>query len=145
MTIWFDMDGTIVNLYAVENWLPKLRNEDTSPYADAIPLLKMNVLARLLNKAQRNGHKIGIVSWTSKGGSTEYNKAVAITKIKWLANHLASVHFDEICIMDYGTPKSIVMNNSNDILFDDEEPNRNEWKGIAYDVNNIIEILKEIA
>ena len=145
MTIWFDMDGTIANLYAVENWLPKLRNEDTSPYADAIPLLKMNVLARLLNKAQRNGYKIGIVSWTSKGGSAKYNKAVAITKIKWLANHLASVHFDEIRIMDYGTPKSTVMNDSNDILFDDEEPNRNEWKGIAYDVDNIIEILKGIA
>ena len=142
MTIWFDMDGTIANLYAVENWLPKLRNEDTSPYADAIPLLKMNVLARLLNKAQRNGYKIGIVSWTSKGGSAEYTKAVAITKIKWLANHLASVHFDEIRIMDYGTPKSTVMSDSNDILFDDEEPNRREWKGVAHDVDNIIGVLK---
>ena len=142
MTIWFDMDGTIANLYAVENWLPKLRNEDTSPYADAVPLLKMNVLARLLNRAQRNGYKIGIVSWTSKGGSAEYNKAVAITKIKWLANHLASVHFDEIRIMDYGTPKSTVMSDSNDILFDDEEPNRREWKGVAHDVDNIIGVLK---
>lgn len=142
MTIWFDMDGTIANLYAVENWLPKLRNEDTSPYADAVPLLKMNVLARLLNRAQRNGYKIGIVSWTSKGGSAEYNKAVAITKIKWLTNHLASVHFDEIRIMDYGTPKSTVMSDSNDILFDDEEPNRREWKGVAHDVNNIIGVLK---
>lgn len=142
MTIWFDMDGTIANLYAVENWLPKLRNEDTSPYADAVPLLKMNVLARLLNRAQRNGYKIGIVSWTSKGGSAEYNKAVAITKIKWLANHLASVRFDEIRIMDYGTPKSTVMSDSNDILFDDEEPNRREWKGVAHDVNNIIGVLK---
>ena len=144
MTIYFDMDGTIANLYAVENWLPKLRNEDASPYADAIPLLKMNVLARLLNKAQRNGHKIGIVSWTSKGGSTEYNKAVAITKIKWLANHLASVHFDEIRIGKYGTPKSTMVDDINGILFDDEEPNRKEWKGKAFDVDNIIEILQGI-
>ena len=142
MTIWFDMDGTLANLYAVENWLPKLRNEDTTPYADAIPLLKMNVLARLLNKAQRNGYKIGIVSWTSKGGSAEYNKAVAITKMKWLTTHLTSVHFDEIRIMDYGTPKSTVMSDRNDILFDDEEPNRREWKGIAHDVDNILGVLK---
>ena len=34
-TIWFDMDGTIANLYGVENWLPKLRAHDASPYADA--------------------------------------------------------------------------------------------------------------
>lgn len=145
MTIYFDMDGTIANLYAVENWLPKLRNEDTSPYTDATPLLKMNVLARLLNKAQRNGHKLGIVSWTSKGGSKEYNEKVANAKMKWLSTHLASVHFDEIHIVEYGTPKSSMVNDRNGILFDDEEQNRTEWKGIAHDVNHIIEILKEIA
>ena len=26
--IWFDMDGTIANLYAVENWLEYLMKED---------------------------------------------------------------------------------------------------------------------
>ena len=25
--IYFDMDGTIANLYAVENWLPMLRHQ----------------------------------------------------------------------------------------------------------------------
>ena len=34
-TIWWDMDGTIANLYAVNDWLPKLRSEDPSPYAEA--------------------------------------------------------------------------------------------------------------
>ena len=38
-----------------------------------------------------------------------------------------------------------MVDDKNGILFADEEPNRNEWKGIAYDVNNIIEILKGIA
>ena len=31
--ICFDMDGTIADLYAVPNWLDKLRAEDASPYA----------------------------------------------------------------------------------------------------------------
>ena len=31
MKIWLDMDGTIANLYAVENWLPKLRAFDPDP------------------------------------------------------------------------------------------------------------------
>ena len=31
-----------------------------------------------------------------------------------------------------------------DILFDDEERNRNNWTGRAFDVENIMEILKEI-
>lgn len=29
--VWFDMDGTIANLYAVEGWLEDLRAERTRP------------------------------------------------------------------------------------------------------------------
>ena len=145
MTIYFDMDGTIANLYSVENWLPKLRNEDASPYTEAAPLVRLCTLARLLNKAQRNGHKIGIVSWLAKNSSEDYDRKVANAKIEWLNKHLASVHFDEVKIAKYGTPKSTMVDDINGILFDDEELNRNEWKGIAHDVDNIIEILKEIA
>jgi hypothetical protein len=145
MTIYFDMDGTIANLYAVENWLPKLRNEDASPYTDAEPLVRLATLARLLNKLQRNGHKIGIVSWLAKNSTENYDIKVTNAKIEWLNTHLKSVQFDEIKIGKYGTPKSTMVNDINGILFDDEEQNRTEWKGKAFDVNNIIEILKEIA
>lgn len=144
MTIYFDMDGTIANLYAVENWLPKLRNEDASPYTDATSLVRLSTLARLLNHLRRNGHKIGIVSWTAKNGTPYYNKMVADAKMEWLKVHLKSVKFDEVHIVEYGTPKSSVVEDKNGILFDDEEPNRNEWKGIAYDVDNIFEVLKGI-
>ena len=102
MTIYFDMDGTIANLYAVENWLPKLRNEDASPYLEAAPLLHLATLARLLHKAQSNGHKIGIVSWLSKNATATYDKAVTNAKLEWLATHLKSVEFDEIKIAKSG-------------------------------------------
>ena len=55
---------------------------------------------------------------------------------------MASVHFDEINIVKYGTPKQIFARTENDILFDDEEKNRDNWTGKAFDVNAIIEILK---
>ena len=45
MMIWFDMDGTIANLYGVENWLPMLRAYDPTPYANAVPLLRLSRLA----------------------------------------------------------------------------------------------------
>ena len=145
MTIYFDMDGTIANLYGVENWLDYLIAKDETPYREAKPLIRMATLARLLNRIQRNGHKIGIVSWLSKNSTEEYDARVTNAKIEWLNTHLKSVHFDEINIGKYGTPKSTMVEDINGILFDDEEPNRNEWKGIAYDVNNIIEVLKGIA
>ena len=143
-TIYFDMDGTIANLYGVKGWLPMLRNEDTTPYTDATPLVNMSLLARYLNALIRKGWKIGIVSWTAKNGTVDYNERTKVAKIQWLKSHLKSVHFEEIHIVAYGTPKHEIVSDPQGILFDDEIGNRNAWTGIAYDVDNIIEILKEI-
>ena len=144
MKICFDMDGTIANLYGVEGWLDCLIAEDVKPYREAKVLLNMNTLARLLNKAQRKGHEIVSISWTSKNGSDKYNKAVEEVKRAWLRKHLASVKFDEIHVVKYGTNKANFAKSENDILFDDEENNRKAWTGKAYDVNNILEVLKAI-
>ena len=143
--IYFDMDGTIANLYGVNGWLDMIIARDTTPYTKAIPMVKMNVLARLLNKLQNKGYTIGIVSWLAKNSTTDYDERVATAKIKWLRTHLKSVKFDEIKIVPYGTPKEKVVDFPKGILFDDEEPNRTNWTGTAYDVNNIIEILKGVA
>lgn len=139
--IWFDMDGTIADLYGVENWLPQLINEDTNPYEVASPMINMNSLARVLNRLQRKGYKIGIVSWTSKNASADYEKAIAKAKKQWLSKHLNSVKWDNVDVISYGTPKSI---NRTGILFDDEKPNRTNWNGTAYDEKNILEILKNL-
>lgn len=144
ITINFDMDGTIANLYGVENWLEYLIAEDTTPYEIAEPLLRLSALARKLNNLQKMGYELAIISWLSKNGSDEYNEAVTEAKEKWLAKHLPSVHWDRVTIVPYGTPKENFCGNALDILFDDEERNRNNWTGRAYDVQNIMEILKEI-
>ena len=143
--IYFDMDGTIANLYGVDGWLDMIVARDATPYREAKPLINLNSLARILNRLQAQGYIIGIISWLAKGSTVEYDKAVEKAKIDWLRKHLASVHFNEIHIVEYGTPKEKVVLNPLGILFDDEERNRKNWTGIAYDVNNIIEILKEIA
>ena len=142
--IYFDMDGTIADLYGVEGWLNDLESENERPYATAKPLIRMSALARVLNRLQKEGYTIGIVSWLSKGGSDDYNEKVTYAKQKWLKQHLASVNFDEINIVKYGTPKSTAVNIQGGILFDDEEKNRAEWNGTAFDVDNIIEILKAL-
>ncbi len=144
-TIYFDMDGTIANLYGVNNWLDKLINKDESPYRDAKPLLRLCTLARVLNTLQRKGHKIGIVSWLAKNSNADYDMRVTEAKMEWLGTHLKSVQFDEIHIVEYGTPKHNIVKDKNGILFDDEEKNRINWTGTAYDVDNIIEVLKAIA
>ena len=135
----FDMDGTLANLYGVDGWLDCLMNKDTTPYAIAKPLLNLSALARVLNRLQRDGYRLNIISWLAKVDDVEYNRAIAVVKIAWLVKHMPSVKWDKITIVPYGTPKSTC---GNGYLFDDEEPNRNEWGDGAYDVDNIIEILK---
>ena len=144
MRICFDMDGTIANLYGVENWLEYLIAENVKPYAEAEVMLNMNSLARILNKLQKQGNEIVVVSWLSKCGSPEYDKAVTEAKKAWLKKHLGSVKFNEINIVRYGFNKNNFCKSENDILFDDEEKNRNDWTGKAYNVNNILEVLKAI-
>ena len=143
-TIWFDMDGTIADLYSVENWLPKLRAYDPSPYAEAEVMLNMSLLARYLNKLQKLGYWIGIISWASKDSTTEYDKAVADAKREWLKIHLNSVTFNEILITPYGVPKELWMNATDDILFDDNEEIRNEWDGEAYEPTEIFSVLSSL-
>lgn len=139
--IYFDMDGTIANLYGVDGWLDCIINEYTKPYREAKALVNMRQLGRELNRLKQNGYTIGIISWLAKGATEDYNRRVAKAKRNWLAKHLSAVQFDEVHIVEYGTPKQTL---GNGILFDDEEPNRMNWIGKAYDVNDIIETLKTI-
>ena len=139
--IWFDMDGTIADLYGVEGWLDMLLNESARPYEIAKPLVNMRELAKVLNRLIEKGWEIGVISWLAKNGTNDYNKKVANAKMKWLAKHLKSVKFAKIDIVEYGTPKQI---NRNGILFDDEKQNRENRLGIAYNVENIIQVLREL-
>ena len=144
MKIWFDMDGTIVDLYGVNNWLEMLIAEDETPYAIAKPIVNLSLLARLLNKVQRNGYEICIVTALAKNSTADYDEKVRNAKIKWLARHLKSVHFNEIKFVPYWYAKNDV-NEGNDWLFDDEERHLSAWTGTAYPANTMIEVLKALA
>lgn len=139
--ICFDMDGTIADLYGVNGWLDDIINRNARPYEMAEPLVNLSLLARYLNKLQKQGYTLTIISWLAKNSEPSYDEMVTQAKLNWLAKHLKSVKWDNINIVAYGTPKQTL---GNGILFDDEEPNRRSWNGVAYDVNNIIEILKNL-
>ena len=144
ITINFDMDGTIADLYGVENWLDYLIAGDVFPYETAEPLLRLSALARRLNSLQKNGYNLAIISWLSKSGTDEYNAEVEAVKRAWLKKHLPSVKWDAIHIVPYGTPKQNFCGNPLDILFDDEAKNRENWTGRAYDVDDILATLEEV-
>lgn len=146
MTINFDMDGTLADLYGVPDWLEQLRTYDASPYRNAKPLVNMSLLARYIHKLQAKGHKVVIVSWLSKVPTSAYDQAVITAKVEWLQQHLPSVTFDDLVFMPHGQSKSTLA-ECGDILFDDETQNRVEWfacDGSAYAPDRIFAILKNI-
>lgn len=143
-TIFFDMDGTLNKLYDYPNWLEKLRSYDATPYGEAAVNLNMSLLARYLNKLQKKGYKICIISWLSRQTTPDYDKAVTAEKYNWLDIHLGSVTFDNIFITAYGVPKESYITGENDILFDDNATIRQAWTGRAYEPDNILKVLKSL-
>lgn len=142
MKIWLDMDGTIADLYGVNNWLDMLIASDPTPYAVARPLVNLSQLARKLNTLQRAGYEIGIISWLSKSGTESYNEIVAETKRSWLEKHLPSVEWNYIKITKYGINKWETCGDG--ILFDDEAQNRTNWGGESYEPCDIMEVLQNL-
>lgn len=146
--IVFDMDGTIADLYGVKDWLPRLRREDPTPYAQAEPLWDMPTLVGVLVELQEQGIKIRIVSWLSMNSSEEYKEQVRENKKSWLTEY--EFPFDYCNMVAYGTKKQNCIKNktpiSNEyILIDDSQEVRDSWN-IGRTVNptteNIIEFLQ---
>lgn len=125
--ICFDMDGTIADLYAVEDWLPKLRAEDASPYLDAKPMWDMEALAGILRQLQNQGITITVITWLAKDSSAEYKKAVREAKLAWLEKY--NFPFDHFHGIQYGATKadSVRKFTNNAWLIDDNAKVRNGW------------------
>ena len=124
--IYFDMDGTVADLYNVSNWLEKLRNSDVSPYVEAAPLVDMNELDNILQKFVAIGFVIGVISWSAMDGSKEYNKETRKAKKAWIKANMPSV--SEFHVVKYGTSKHTVAKVRGSILVDDNAQVRKAWE-----------------
>jgi hypothetical protein len=142
--IYFDMDGTIADLYGYKNWLELLRAEDTIPYEDCDVLVNAEELRRVLDAFITLGVTIGIISWGAMNGSREYCKRTRKAKKAWCEKHFPHI-FTEFHVIKYGTPKHHVRKVRDSILVDDNADVRAAWQGDTIDANeNIIELLKKV-
>ena len=141
-TLVFDMDGTIANLYKIENWLEDLRSFNPRPYIVAEPMYDMNLLNGLLNELKASGWKIVVTSWLSKESTRAYDKEVRKAKREWLEKN--NFPFDEIHLVKYGTTKANCTRKLGgaQYLFDDNEQVRKGWDNhknrFSFDANQDI-------
>ena len=126
--ICFDMDGTIADLYGVENWLEKLRAEDASPYYSAKPLVNMRKLNTICKALIAEGWEIRVISWLSKDSSEKYKEQVRRAKRAWLWYH--GFPASKTHLVSYGTTKADCVRRAGEgakILVDDNSKIRDGW------------------
>jgi len=125
--IVFDMDGTIADLYGVDDWLADLRNENPRPYIEAKPMWDMKKLANILKALNI---EIRVVTWLSKDSSESYKDEVRKAKLEWLKAQ--NFPFDKFHGIRYGATKAdsvrkYLAENETAILIDDNAKIRNGW------------------
>ena len=119
------MDGTIANLYGIENWLPRLRAEDKTIFLECEPMISEK---ELLDKFPTENFEMKILSMTPLNATENYCLDVINQKNEWLNKYFPSI--TKRIYKPYGHNKNL-KNSKNAILIDDSEPIRNSWKGIA--------------
>lgn len=140
-TIYFDMDGTIANLYGVDNWLESILKGHTKPYRLAKRMYNKETI-ETIKALKENGYKIGIVSWLAKGSNKEYDEKVTTAKLNWLAKNFNFA--DEIHIVPYGTDKKSVVVDKNGYLVDDEIGNLTAWGRKSINAKDMNRELKKL-
>ena len=146
----FDLDGTLVDLYGVPNWLEKIRSYDPTPYQTAEPLVNMAELGCLLRSLQNCGINIAVITWLSKEPNKQYDDEVRKAKRAWLKSY--GFPFNSLRCVAYGTPKHKIeaarlAADEEALIFDDDARVRRDWDlGGAIDptTTNILDVLREI-
>lgn len=147
--IYFDMDGTVYNLYGMENWLEMLRNEEKGAFTLGKPLVDMDKLKRVCIELIGIGYQIGIITWLPMGASLEYSEVCTKEKREWAEENMP--YISEFYALEYGTPKQYApaRRAAEMWLIDDSKEVRKMWvtekQRKAIDANNdIIKALERI-
>lgn len=130
-TIYFDMDGTIADLYGVTDCFKRLDNNDASVYLEAKPIPEY---VQLMYKARDMGYRVGIITAGSRFPpdtpqpiKDQMNKDTEEAKRKWLEQQGLASLVSVFHFVPYGVSKYDVADDRTGILVDDSDAMLNEW------------------
>ena len=125
--LYFDLDGTLADLYNEVNWLERLLNKEEGLFKTLKPLYDLEELNRVIGNLALDGWTIGVITWLPMGATPEYEEQVRKEKQEWIDNNLCAI--DEIHFQSYGTPKHSVVKGTRTsvVLVDDNAEVREQW------------------
>lgn len=101
--IFFDMDGTVADLYGRDGWLESIQNEEAGLFLNLEPLHDTEAFDEMAMNLISNGWSIGIITWLPMNASFQYMETVA--KEKWLWAQRFMPYISEFHAIPYGMPK----------------------------------------
>ncbi len=148
-TIYFDMDGTVADLYNSTGWLDKLENQEVGVFKDLAPMVDMIELENVCNRLQAQGWTIGVITWLPMRASELYEIECTEEKNLWISKHMPYVQ--EMYCQPYGVPKQHAPRQQSEhmVLVDDNQEVREMWENnrnrVTIDATkNIIEELNKL-
>lgn len=150
IVINFDLDGTVYNLYGVNQWLERLRNEDVTVYTVGERLFDEEfyiIVSALLS----HGVMFNVITWGSMTATPQFDILTEQAKTQWVKEHLPFVK--KVNYQPYGTPKAKAVKNGKiiNILIDDSKKVLDEWTNgksrLGYQVTeekSVTDILRQI-
>ena len=133
VNVWFDMDGTIADLYGTKGWLKAIRSEESEIFRGLAPMLNTWTLfsdIEELGNLYRVDLNIGVITWTPMEATYRYQKECELAKISWLDNRYL-LDTKRFFAIPYGTPKQSVIKigcKDYQILIDDNEEVIKRWQ-----------------
>lgn len=134
-TIWFDMDGTVYELYKLDGWLTRLEEKDATVYnaknACRANLKRIDSAVKTLVEA---GWEVGVITWGAKGHEegSAFLKEIAHAKKMWLRANMPNLFFyGHFTIQPYGVDKVRAIREVSDtmnVLVDDNALVRKVWR-----------------
>lgn len=130
-TVYFDMDGTLADLYGVHDVFKRLDNNDASVYLEAEPILKY---VNMLRSFKEMGYYVGIITAgsrfppnTPEAVRDKMNEETAENKQQWLDEQGLSPFIDSFQFIPYGVSKYEVAKDKTGILVDDDDRVLSTW------------------
>ncbi len=132
--LWFDMDGTIYNLYKIPAWLDALRNHEMDIFsADDMGRKSLPRIREAVRALIAEGWQVGVITWAPKGvdfHSIEFSEC-EMEKMSWLERNFPEIDLNNVVVAEYGMDKAELVEDPTalNILVDDNKLVREVWRG----------------
>lgn len=122
--VYFDMDGTIADLYGVSNCFKRLDNMDATVYSEAKPIDKY---INMLKEFHTMGYKVIILSALGMVSSKRFDKDTIRNKGIWLDTYVGKEYIDERIYIPNTKHKELYQLFGKGILVDDDDRVLMNW------------------